>query len=436
MIGYTMLSLAQAILEGSDESGDGHAQRGLQSERALRVSAAAASYDVIVLGLGAVGSAAAYQLARRGQRVLGLDQFSPPHVRGSSHGETRITRLAIGEGAEYSPLAIRSRELWREIEAETGKQLLFPCGGLIISNRRSKPTSHGVSDLLDTSIAAARQYGIAHAVLGAEDIRRRFPQFAVEDHEQGYYEPSAGYLLVEACVAANLGLAEKHGATLRVNQKVAGFEASGARVIVTTEDGSSYEAEQLLIAAGAWLPALIGGDYRRFFTVTRQVQHWFEIASEPASFVPGTMPVFIWEQAGKAQPIYGFPASGPAAGVKIATEGRQEVDPDAVDRTESPGEVQAMYETYIKAHFPRLGPCVVRSAVCLYTVVAGGRFVIDRHPESDRITFVSACSGHGFKHSAAIGEALAEMLTGGRASSLAPFTVAGLVARGGAQSAG
>ena len=396
------------------------------------MSSRTASYDVIVLGLGAVGSAAAYQLAKRGQRVLGLDQFSPPHVRGSTHGETRITRLAIGEGAEYSPLAIRSHELWRGIERETGQKLLHPCGGLIISNSRSKPKSHGVSDLLDTSIAAARQFGIAHEVLGAEDIRRRFPQFAVEDHEQAYYEPSAGYLLVETCVAANLRLAEKHGAELRVNQKVEGFEASGARVTVTTEDGSGYEAGRLLIAAGAWLPALIGGDYQRFFTVTRQVQLWFGIASEPASFVPGTMPVFIWEQAGKAQPIYGFPAvSGPAAGVKIATEGRQQVDPDAVDRVEPPGEVQAMYETYIKAHFPRLGPRIVRSAVCLYTVVAGGRFVIDRLAESDRITFVSACSGHGFKHSAAVGEALAEMLTGGRAETLAPFMVAELLARSG-----
>jgi sarcosine oxidase len=137
------------------------------------------------------------------------------------------------------------------------------------------------------------------------------------------------------------------------------------------------------------------------------------------------MPVFIWEQAGKAQPIYGFPAvSGPAAGVKIATEGRQEVDPDTVDRREPSEAVQAMHETYIKTHFPRLGPRVVRSAVCLYTVVAGGRFVIDRHPKSERITFVSACSGHGFKHSAAIGEALADRICTGKSRvDLDPFAI-------------
>lgn len=387
-------------------------------------------FDVIVLGLGAVGSAATYHLAKLGHAVLGLDQYFPPHTKGSTHGESRITRLAIGEGSEYTPLAVRSHQLWRELERETGGRLLFPCGGLIISNHKSKPVSHGVEDFFCRTLAAAREYGIEHEVLAARDIRGRFSQFNVEDHEFGYFEPTAGYLLVEACVAAHLEVAkEKYGADLRMNEKVRSLVPSDSRVTLTTEGGRSYEADRLLIAAGAWLPGLIGEPYRKLFTVTRQVQHWFDIRSHAPSFAPGTCPVFIWEQPGKDQPIYGFPAvSGPAAGIKIATEAKDPVDPDAVDRTERPDQIRKMYNSYVKSHFPHLGPRSIRTEVCLYTEVAGGRFVIDRHPESSRITFASACSGHGFKHSAALGEALAQMLTTGK-NDLKPFTVAQLLAR-------
>ncbi|MET0195578.1 MAG: FAD-dependent oxidoreductase, partial [Hyphomicrobiaceae bacterium] len=163
--------------------------------------------DVIVVGLGAVGSAATLHLARQGKRVVGFDSWSPPHANGSSHGETRITRLAIGEGEEYSPLAIRSHELWREFERETGVDLLVQCGGLIISNRVEAKESHGVPAFLDNTIGAARKFGIPHECLSAADIRRRFPQFNVADHEAAYYEPSAGYLHVEACVETQLKLA-------------------------------------------------------------------------------------------------------------------------------------------------------------------------------------------------------------------------------------
>ena len=154
--------------------------------------------DVIVVGLGAVGSAATYHLAKRGKRVRGFDSYHPPHSNGSSHGETRITRLAIGEGEEYTPLAMRSHELWSEIRRETGVNPLVACGGLIISNRCETKQSHGVSGFLDNTLRAAQTYKIPHERLSATDIRRRFPQFRVADHEEGYFEPSAGYLHVEA----------------------------------------------------------------------------------------------------------------------------------------------------------------------------------------------------------------------------------------------
>src|SRR6266576_1649644 len=193
-------------------------------------------YDVLVLGLGAMGSAAAFQLAKRGQKLLGLDQFAPPHRLGSSHGETRITRLAIGEGEHYTPLVLRSHELWREIEKETGADLLTITGGLVISSTARTAKLH-VDGFFSNTVAAAEKYRIPHQILSAEDIRRRFPPFHVREDEIGYYEPSAGFLRPEACIEAQLQLARKYGAVIHVNEKVLHFQASTDEVTVTTEEG-------------------------------------------------------------------------------------------------------------------------------------------------------------------------------------------------------
>src|SRR6266566_9974628 len=170
-------------------------------------------YDVAVLGLGAMGSAAAFQLAKRGRKVLGIDQFTPPHRFGSSYGETRITRLAIGEGEHYTPLVMRSHELWREIEKETGADLLTITGGLVISSIARTGMLH-VDQFFSNTVAAAEKYRIPHQILSAADIRTRFPQFHIRDDELGYYEPSAGFLRPEACITAQLQLAGKFGAAI------------------------------------------------------------------------------------------------------------------------------------------------------------------------------------------------------------------------------
>src|SRR5262245_32171576 len=164
-------------------------------------------YDTIVLGLGAMGSAALFHLAKRGQNVLGIDRFSPPHTLGSSHGDTRVTRLAIGEGAHYTPLVMRSHQLWRDIEKETGRDLMTTTGGLIISSQSTTSRMH-VQDFFGTTVAAAETYGIEHEILDAQAIRRRFPPFNVRDDEIGYFEHEAGFLRPEACIAAQLSLAE------------------------------------------------------------------------------------------------------------------------------------------------------------------------------------------------------------------------------------
>ena len=387
-------------------------------------------FDTIVLGLGALGSAALYHLAGAGQKVLGVDQFAPPHPYGSTHGDTRITRLAIGEGVEYTPLALRSHELWRIIEAESGTGLLTSCGGLIISNRTQASVSHGVPDFFENTLAAARRHGIAHEVLDDAEIRRRFPPFAVQPHEVAYYEPEAGFLRVEECVRAQLELARRRGATVRIDERVEGFESTADSVTVTTREGA-HSADRLLIAAGAWLPKLVGPPLAGLFRVTRQVLQWFEIRSALEAFSPGRFPIFIWELPDRPQPIYGFPAVGAgdlAASVKVATEQSiTAVDPDQVQRSVAPEEVSATYADYVAPYLPGLGPRSLRTAVCMYTEAPGGRFVIDTHPDHERVTFASACSGHGFKHSAALGEALAQRLTGGASRiDLSPFTLARL----------
>ena len=393
------------------------------------------SFDVIVVGLGAVGSAAAYHLARMGAKVLGIDRFSPPHKFGSSHGDTRITRAAVGEGVEYSPLAMRSHVLWRDIERQTGKRLYVRCGCLTISGPRGA-AMHEVAAFFPNVAEAARRYRIPHqSFASGAAVRARFPQFAVADDEQAILDEDGGYVLPEACIAAQLELARRNGATLLTDTPVAAIapERGGVRV---TAGGNTYVADRVLIAAGAWLPRLAGAAVGGNFTVTRQVLHWFEVTRNAERFADSVCPVFIWQlplERGVKTDVYGFPLTGDInAGVKVThEESGGVVNPDTVRREVTDEEIAATYRTYIAPFFPDLGPRCLRTEVCLYTRARNARFVIDALPSSDRVMFASACSGHGFKHSAALGEALAEWMVQGRPAQvdLAPFTLERLAAQ-------
>jgi len=372
------------------------------------------TYDTIVLGLGATGSAALYQLARRGARVLGIDRFAPPHIHGSSHGETRVTRLAIGEGSHYTPFARRSHEIWREMERETGDELLTQTGVLIISSDAATAHTH-VEGFFDNTCAAAQQHGITHEMLDAAEIRRRYPAFKVRDDEVGYFEAEGGFLRPEACVRANLALAKKHGAEIRINEKAVRFDAGPSDVTITTEQGT-YTAARLILAVGSWLPELLDPAHHQPFSIYRQTLYWFDVKDVAPSFVPERFPVFIWDVQALGQGVYGFPAiDGPNGGVKIATESyAATTTPDAAAREISPQEIAAMFETYVAPHFPSLSGRCVKHATCLYTVTPDAGFVIDTHPDNERVIIASPCSGHGFKHSAALGEVLADLAQTGR----------------------
>jgi len=364
--------------------------------------------DVIVVGLGAMGSAACRQLASRGVSVIGIDQYAPPHAWGSTHGETRITRLAIGEGREYVPLARRSHELWRELERASGTELMTRTGIVILASPASK--------FLRETREAARQYGIAHRDLTAAELRAGFPMFAAGDDTVGYHEPEAGYVRPERAVAAQLALARAEGARLRLGERVQRWTATARGVTVITS-GATYTAGQLLLCAGAWISDLFpeGSD---IFAVYRQLLFWFPIREGYAQL--RDMPAFVWDIGGDQQGVvhldgfYGFPAiDGPEGGLKVASESYQRtVTPDGRQHPATPGEIERMRRACVEPFLPWLGGEPLRTVSCLYTSTLGSRFVIDRHPEHESVLIVSACSGHGFKHSPAIGEAVAQWLTG------------------------
>jgi sarcosine oxidase len=371
-------------------------------------------YDLIIVGLGAVGAASAYQAAKRGAKVLGIDRFAPPHALGSSHGDSRITRVAIGEGEHYTPIVRRSHQIWREIEALTGEELLAVTGGLIISSSARRATTH-VENFFDNTLAAARRFGIEHEMLDAAGLRELFPQFNVSDNEVGYYEPGAGYLRPEACVRAELALAEKHGAELRRNERVLAIADEGGAVRVRT-GADEYSAREVIVAAGAWLPRFLDADLARHFRVTRQVLYWFEPAAPIAELTVPRFPVWIWELQDRENVIYGFPAvDGEAAGVKVATEQyASETHPDEVIREVTGAEIRDMHRNLVAPYLPGIGARCVKALACLYTATPDFHFAIGRHPRMPHVIIASACSGHGFKHSAAIGEALAQLSGTGR----------------------
>lgn len=372
------------------------------------------AYDAIVVGLGAMGSATLYQLAKLGKNVLGIDQFDPPHVMGSTHGDTRITRQAIGEGAQYTPLSLRSYELFREIEKLTGKSLLTVTGGIIISSDGRVGANH-VPGFFDSTVKVAKQYGIKHEMLSATEVRKRFPHFNISDNEKAYYEFEAGFLRPEECIRAQLALAKQLGATIHTNEKMKGFDATGSGVTVRTENGS-YQCDKLVVSPGPWIVDRVDSELRALFKVHRQVLYWFDVVKRYEDFAKS--PIFIWEPQGKPQGIYGFPAiDGVDGGFKIATEAYLvTTHPDKVIREVSEEETTEMFETYVAPLFPDAGRKVIKSVVCMYTVTGDAGFVIDKHPMTDRVIVCSPCSGHGFKHSAAIGEAVAQVVTAGKSN--------------------
>jgi sarcosine oxidase len=367
--------------------------------------------DVIVVGLGAMGSAAAWQLARRGRRVLGFDRFSPPHTLGSSHGRSRIIREAYFEHPGYVPLLRRAYECWTQLEQESGRRLLRQTGGLMAG------PENGV--LFAGARRSAVEHGVPHEVLTAEEIRRRFPGFAPPEDTLGLLEARAGMLWPEGCVEAALALARRHGAELRTDEPVTSWQADGGGVAVTSA-GGTHRAARLILSAGPWMPLLLGARGRAL-QVERQLFHWFEPARNPELFGPDRCPVAVWEYAPDrifaTQPDVG---DGMKAGIHY--EGEM-TDPDHV-RREPTAEDEAAMRRLVERYLPDAAGRVREARVCLYTNTPDHHFLIDVHPDHPQVIVASPCSGHGFKFASVVGEILADLATMGRSRfDLSPFAL-------------
>jgi sarcosine oxidase len=360
------------------------------------------AYDVIVIGLGGMGSAAAYRLAERGQRVLGIDRYPPVHDRGSSHGGSRITRQAYFEDPAYVPLLLRAAELWQEVESRSGSTVVHYTGGLMIGRSDSRTVAG--------SLASARQWGLAHDLLDADQLRARSPTLAPADDEIALYEDRAGFVVPEASVAAHLRLAAEAGAELHHGQTVTRWEPDVAgRVRVHTDDGV-HTAARLVICPGAWASELLA-DLSIPFTVERQVQFWFRPRGPIEPFLPSRHPIYVWE-AGDGRQFYGFPGD-PAAGVKVAFfRGGRICTPETIDRTVRPAEVEAM-AGFVQPRIPDLAGTFLRAVTCMYTNSPDEHFVIARHPAHERVVVACGFSGHGFKFVPVVGEILADLVTDG-----------------------
>jgi len=358
------------------------------------------SADVIVVGLGAMGSAAACHLAGRGASVIGLDRYTPPHALGSSHGRSRIIRSAYFEHPAYVPLVQRAQTLWTELEQEAGRRLLLRTGGLMLG------PPDGV--LVAGALRSAVEHGLAHEQLDAAAVRARFPALQPTDAMVGVWEPDAGVLLPEACIEAHLTLARRRGARLHVGAPVIGFAEEGEGVRVETSEGV-YRASQVLLAAGAWITALVPS-LAPVFSIERQVLYWFAPTSGNAQFLPGQCPIHLWEWAPRRF-FYGFPELGD--GVKLAVHHAGETaDPERLRREVDADEVAAMRA--LAARFVPAANGALRAAeVCMYTNTADEHFWIDRLPGQPRVLVASPCSGHGFKFASVIGELLADLLLAG-----------------------
>ncbi len=358
------------------------------------------SYDAIVLGTGGVGSAAAFHLAQRGLRTLGLDRFPGGHDRGSSHGQTRIIRQAYFEHPDYVPLLKRTYQLWSELETRRSEQLYHETGLLEVG----PPDGVVVPGVL----ASAARHGLKIERLTRAETSRRFPGFQIPDDCEAVFEQHAGYLLVEQCVLAHLREAQKLGADLRTDEEVVQWSASQSGVRVQTKS-SEYFADRLVITAGAWARDLLS-DLRIPLRVVLKHLHWYA-ADKRHYDQADRCPTFFFETP--AGYYYGFPRID-ARGVKVAEHsGGQPVDdPLNADRGLDPAEVVRV-ERFLSRALPGVSDQQTEHGTCFYTLTPDEHFLVDRHPSFASVVFAGGLSGHGFKFTPVLGEILADLAIDG-----------------------
>jgi sarcosine oxidase len=360
------------------------------------------SYDAIVIGVGAMGAAACWHLARRGARVLGLEQFSIPHAMGSSHGDSRMIRLCYFEHPDYVPLLRRAYALWAELEQESTRRLLHLTGGLYIGR--------AVSGFVRGTLRAALEHRLPHERLDRSELSRRFPMFRVPDDHIAVFEPNAGLLLPEKVISTFVDQALRRGADIRAIEPVRSWKAGAGGVTVVTDRGT-YAAGRLLICGGAWSRSL-AGELGVPLLVTRQALGWVW-PRRPELFELGRFPVWAIDNPDDTQ-HYGFPMIPDSPGLKVAHHARGEpAAADAIDRNPRPGDEDDFLPA-LRRVLPNGDGPLLAVRICMYTSTPDSHFIVDRHPRRENVLIACGFSGHGFKFAAVIGEALADLAIAGR----------------------
>lgn len=357
-------------------------------------------YDAIVLGVGGMGSAAVYHLAKRGVDVLGIERYDVPHARGSSHGDTRIFRLTQPEHPDYVPLAQRAQELWRELEAESGAELLTKTGSV----HAGPADGAKVADALESCEAN----DLAHELLTGEELGERFPGYCLPDDYRGVYQPDGGFLACERAITTHVNRAHAHGGTVRARERVLDWEPREDGVRVRT-DRDTYEADSLVVTTGAWAAEHLDL-FSDALTPQRRVMAWLH-PEEPAHFAPETFPVFSLDVPEGS--FYGFPVyERPGFKFGRAPRSPETIDPD--DWQDEPTlrdeeRLRELPETY----FPGAAGPTMRLASCIVTNSVDGHFYLDTHSEYPHVSFAAGFTGHGFKFASVVGEVLADFATDG-----------------------
>jgi sarcosine oxidase len=358
------------------------------------------NFDAIVMGLGGMGSAAAYYLAARGAAVLGLDRYGAVHDRGSSHGGSRIIRQSYHEDPHYVPLVLRAYELWRQLEQDTGASLLHITGGVYLG----APDS----DVVRGSMLSAAMHNLPHEFLTAREIGNRFPALHPDANDAAVYEANAGFVRPERAVAACLQGATRSGADLHFNEPVSAWEVTAADTVRVTTPRGVYQAAKLILAPGAWAPETFPG-LDLPLVVRRHVMAWFAPVGGIDPFLPERFPVYLW-QTGPDSIFYGFPAiDGPEGGAKVAMHtGGDLCTPESVNREMIFQDEQEIRDL-IASRLPSLNGRLLAASTCMYTLTPDEHFVVGLHPDHPEVAIACGFSGHGFKFASVMGEILADL---------------------------
>ena len=358
-------------------------------------------FDCVVIGVGGMGSSTVYNLAKRGQKVLGLEKFDVPHSEGSSHGVNRIIRLAYYEDSSYVPLLRRAYEMWSDIETIAGEQLLFKIGSI-----DTAPSGH---EVFEGSLQSCLDHDLSHEVLNHEQINERFPGYQMPPGQMGLYQRDGGFVLSERAIVAYVNAAVTEGAEIHARESVVKWEKEGDGVRVFS-DRSEYTADRLVITAGAWVAGMVPS-LEELATPERQVLAWLQ-PDDPSLFTPERFPVFnAYFDEGR---YYGFPVYD-IPGFKIGRYHHLEevTDPDNVERGVT-AEDEEILRVAAERYFPKANGTLMTLKTCLFTNTPDEHFIIDLLPDNPQVAVAAGFSGHGFKFASVVGEILGDLVLDGR----------------------